>query len=152
MPEIFLHQELFDYFMKGFLMKLFELDFYINNIRILGIIAIIIGMGAWVTEWMGWVYICPFCRAQRTIIAILGLFMFLPHAKHFLVKYSTSILGFYGLFVASSQHFRGWVAIQRGDRNFLTENWWIDSLILSFLAICIIVAQVWLIFLNKKRQ
>ena len=131
-------------------MKLLELDFYIDNIRILGIIAIIVGMGAWVTDWMGWVYVCPFCRAQRTVIAVLGLFMTFPHTKHFLLRYVTCILGFYGTFVASSQHFRGWVAIQKGERTGLIDNWWMDSWLLSFFAICIIVAQVWLIFLNKK--
>lgn len=133
-------------------MRLFELDFYLDNIRILGMIAIIVGMGAWVMDWMGWVYVCPFCRAQRTVIAILGIFMLLPHTKHFLIKYITSILGFYGLVVASNQHFRGWASIQSGKRGFISENWWIDSWILSFFAICIIVAQVWLIFLNRNNK
>ena len=131
-------------------MKLFELDFYLDNMRILGVIAIIVGMGAWVMDWMDWVYVCPFCRAQRTVIVILGLFMLLPDTKHFIIKYITCILGFYGLHVASAQHFRGWVSIQRGDRGFLSETWWIDSWILSFFAISIIVAQVWLIFLNRN--
>jgi len=133
-------------------MKLFELDFYLDNIRILGVIAIIVGMGAWVMDWMDWVYVCPFCRAQRTVIAILGVFMLLPNTKHFIIKYITCILGFYGLHVASAQHFRGWVSIQRGDRGFLSENWWIDSWILSFFAISIIVAQVWMIFLNRNNE
>lgn len=131
-------------------MRLFELDFYLDNLRILGIIAIIVGMGAWVMDWMDWVYVCPFCRAQRTVIAVLGLIMTLPQTKHFIIKYISCILGFYGLHVASAQHFRGWVGIQRGDRGFISENWWIDSWVLSFFAICIIVAQVWLIFLNKN--
>lgn len=133
-------------------MQLFELDFYLRNIRILGVIAIIVGLGAWATEWMGWVYVCPFCRAQRTVIAILGGFMILPHTKHFIIRYITSILGFYGAFVASSQHFRGWVAIQRGEKNGLSETWWIDPWLLSFLAVCIIIAQIWLIFLNKNEN
>lgn len=131
-------------------MKLLELDFYLNNIRILGVIAIIVGMGAWVLDWMDLVYVCPFCRAQRTVIAILGLLMTLPHTKHFIIRYMSCILGFYGLHVASAQHFKGWISIQKGDRGFFIETWWIDSWMLSFFAICIIIAQVWLIFLNRN--
>lgn len=133
-------------------MKLLELDFYLDNIKILGVIAIIVGMGAWVMDWMDWVYVCPFCRAQRTVIAILGVFMLLPNTKHFIIKYITCVLGFYGLHVASAQHFRGWVSIQRGERGFISESWWIDSWILSFFAISIIVAQVWLIFINRNNE
>ncbi len=132
-------------------MKLFELDFYLDNIRILGLIAFIVGMGAWVMDWMDWVYVCPFCRAQRTVIAILGIFMMLPHTKHFIPRYITCILAGYGLIVAGNQHFRGWVAIQREERGFWIESWWIDPWILSFFAICIMVAQTWLIFLNKNK-
>ena len=131
-------------------MKLLELDFYLDNIRILGIIAIVIGMGAWVMDWMGWVYVCPFCRVQRTTIALLGLFMTLPHTNHLIIRYVTCIFGFFGIGVASAQHFLGWVAIQKGEKTGLTEQWWIDSWMLSFFAICIIIAQVWLVFLNKN--
>ncbi|MBT6033896.1 MAG: hypothetical protein HOH19_15090 [Kordiimonadaceae bacterium] len=131
-------------------MKLLELDFYLDNIRILGVIAIIIGMGAWVMDWMDWVYVCPFCRVQRTSIALLGLFMTLPHTKHFIIRYITCIFGFFGTAVAGAQHFLGWVSIQKGEKTGLSEQWWLDSWLLSFFAICIIIAQVWLIFLNKN--
>ena len=98
------------------MIRLFDLDWYLENIRILGVIAILIGVGTWVMDLTGAVYICPFCRAQRTVILILGIFMTTPGASHFILKYATSILGVYGLIVASNQHFRGWVAIQRGER------------------------------------
>ena len=131
--------------------KLFELEFYLDNIRTLGIIAILVGAGTWIMEFTDLVYVCPFCRAQRTVILILGIFMTLPNTKHFILRYITCILSGYALVVASNQHFRGWVSIQRGERGLITENWWIDSWTLSFFAICIITAQVWLIFLNKNK-
>lgn len=130
--------------------KLFELDFYLENIRILGILGILVGIGTWVMDFTDLVYVCPFCRAQRTVILVLGIFMTLPNTKHFILRYFTSILGFYGLLVAGNQHFRGWVSIQRGEFSF-GEQWWLNSWMLSFFAICIITAQVWLIFLNKKK-
>lgn len=130
--------------------KLFELDFYLENIRILGILGILVGIGTWVMDFTDLVYVCPFCRAQRTVILVLGIFMTLPSTSHFILRYFTSILGFYGLLVAGNQHFRGWVSIQRGEFSF-GEQWWLNSWMLSFFAICIITAQVWLIFLNQKK-
>ena len=59
-------------------MKLFELPTYTNNIRTIGFIAIVICLGAWALEWAGAVYICPYCRVQRTVIGILGLLLILP--------------------------------------------------------------------------
>jgi hypothetical protein len=132
-------------------MHLFNLEFYLKNIRILGVIAIIVGLGAWIMDLMGYVYICPFCRAQRTVIAILGLVMILHPLRHFILLYITSILGFYGTFVASSQHFRGWVSIQQGKFNW-HDPWYLEPFMLSFFAICIIIAQVWLIFLSQSEN
>ena len=130
-------------------MQLFQLDFYLKNIRILGIIAIVIGIGTWAMDIFGYVYVCPFCRAQRTTILILGIFMTLPSTSHFILRYIVSILGFYGMVVAANQHFRGWVAIQTGDFTWGAQ-WYLNPWMLSFFAICIIGAQVWLIFLNRK--
>jgi hypothetical protein len=42
------------------------------------------------------------------------------------------------------------VTNQKGEKTGLSEQWWIDSGLLSFFAICIIIAQVWLVFLNKN--
>ncbi|MCC3862340.1 hypothetical protein [Pseudemcibacter aquimaris] len=131
------------------MIRLFDLDWYLENIRILGVIAILIGIGTWAMDFTGAVYVCPFCRAQRTVILLLGIFMTLPGASHFILKYVTSILGVYGLIVASNQHFRGWVRIQQGEFTW-GEQWYLNSWMLSFFAICIITAQVWLLFLKKK--
>jgi hypothetical protein len=130
--------------------KLFELEFYLENIKLIGVLTILVGVGTWAMDIFDLVYICPFCRAQRTVILILGIFLTLPGTSHFILRYITSILGFYGLMVAGNQHFRGWVAIQRGEFSF-GEQWYLNSWMLSFFAICIITAQVWIIFLNKKK-
>ncbi len=131
------------------MIRLFDLEWYLDNIRILGVIAILVGVGTWAMDIFDLVYVCPFCRAQRTVILILGIFMTLPNTSHFILRYITSILAFYGLVVASNQHFRGWVSIQRGEFSW-GEQWYLNTWLLSFSAICIIIAQVWLIFLNRK--
>ena len=87
---------------------MFHYDFYQQNIRILGVIAILVSLGAWAMDWLDVVYACPFCQVQRTVIGLLGVLMLLA-SSHFIVKYVASVIGFFGTGVAMMQHFRGWV-------------------------------------------
>jgi len=93
---------------------MFRYDFYQNNIRILGGIAIIVSLGAWAMDWLELVYACPFCQVQRTVIGLLGAIMLLA-SSNFIVKYFASVIGFFGAGVAMMQHFRGWVRIHKGE-------------------------------------
>ena len=68
-------------------MSVFDLSFWRERLRLLGFVAIVIGAGAWVTEFIGAVYICPYCRVQRTVILLLGVIMVLPFAGHWIAKY-----------------------------------------------------------------
>lgn len=63
-------------------MSVLDLSFGQSRMRLLGTVAILIGGGAWMMEFAGAVYICPYCRVQRTVIMLLGLLMVLPFA-HF---------------------------------------------------------------------
>ena len=65
-------------------MEFLELAFWQRHQRALGLTAIIIGAGAWGMEFAGTVYICPYCRVQRTVILLLGVIMVLPFSKHWL--------------------------------------------------------------------
>lgn len=125
-----------------------NLDFYLKNIRILGIIAIIVCAGAWATDLYELTYKCPYCRAQRTVIGILGLIMLIG-SSHFILKYIASVFGFFGAGIAMMQHFNGWKRIHGGKFEF-HDPIYFDSFILSFLALFIIGAQVWIIALNKR--
>ncbi|MEH6637394.1 MAG: hypothetical protein V7700_17875, partial [Halioglobus sp.] len=60
------------------MMGLLDIGFWQRHQRTLGVIAIAVGVGAWTMELTGAVYICPYCRVQRTVIAILGVIMVLP--------------------------------------------------------------------------
>ena len=126
---------------------MFRYEFYQKNIRALGIIAIIVALGAWSLDWFEVVYKCPFCRVQRTVIGLLGVVM-LTGSTHFIIKYFSTVFGFFGLAVAASQHFRGWVNVHKGEFEWHSPLY-LDAFLLSFLAICIIVAQLWIICLRK---
>ena len=130
-------------------MSLFDLDFWQRHQRSLGIIAIAIGLGAWAMEFAGAVYICPYCRVQRTVIAILGIIMVLPIAHHWISKYLASVIGFLGAVVAVNQNFMGWMKISKGEFAF-SEQLYIDPFILSSGALFIIIGQLWLILGKDK--
>lgn len=127
---------------------MFRYEFYQENIRALGIIAIIVSLGAWSLDWFEIVYKCPFCRVQRTVIGLLGVVM-VTGTSHFIIKYFATVLGFFGAGVAVTQHFRGWVNVHKGEFVW-RDPIYLDSFILSFLALCIIIAQVWIICLRTK--
>ena len=100
-------------------------------------------------EFAGTVYICPYCRVQRTVIALLGFIMILPFARHWILQYLASVIGFLGAVVAVNQNFMGWVKISKGEFAF-NEQLYIDPFLLSSGALFIIIGQLWLI-LGKDR-
>ena len=69
-------------------------------------------------EFVGTVYICPYCRVQRTVILLLGVAMILPFTHHWIMRYLASVVGFLGAVVAVNQNFMGWVKISKGTFAF----------------------------------
>ena len=130
-------------------MGFLELAFWQRHQPALGLIAIIIGAGAWGMEFAGTVYICPYCRVQRTVILLLGVIMILPFSKHWISRYVASVMGFMGAVVAVNQNFMGWVKISKGEFAF-NEQLYIDPFLLSAGSLFIIIGQLWLI-LSKER-
>lgn len=123
---------------------LLDLHFWRQNQRLLGIIAIAIGVGAWSMEFAGTVYVCPYCRVQRTVILLLGLMMVLPISRHWIIQYLASVIGFMGAVVAVNQNFMGWAKISKGTFAF-SEQLYVDPFLLSGGALFIIIGQLWLI-------
>ena len=125
-------------------MGFLELAFWQRHQPALGLIAIVIGAGAWGMEFAGTVYICPYCRVQRTVILLLGVIMILPFSKHWISRYVASVMGFMGAVVAVNQNFMGWVKISKGEFAF-NEQLYIDPFLLSAGSLFIIIGQLWLI-------
>jgi len=132
-------------------MNLLNLDTYTTNIRIIGIIAIVICVVAWTVDLMGWTYVCPFCRTQRTVIGLLGILLMFPNPGHWIVRYVGTVFGILGLVVGATQHFRGWAKISAGEFSF-HEPIYFDSFLLSGAALFIITGQVFLLFLSQTKS
>ena len=130
-------------------MGFLELAFWQRHQPALGLIAIIIGAGAWGMEFAGTVYICPYCRVQRTVILLLGVIMVLPFSKHWISRYVASVMGFMGAVVAVNQNFMGWVKISKGEFAF-NEQLYIDPFLLSAGSLFIIIGQVGLILSDAR--
>lgn len=130
-------------------MNLLDLQFWYRQQRALGLIGIVIGLGAWSMEFTGAVYVCPYCRVQRTVILLLGCVMLLPSPRHWMATYVASVVGFLGAVVAVNQNFMGWVKISKGEFAF-NENLFIDPFLLSTGSLFIILAQLWLILGSSR--
>ncbi|MBU2970938.1 hypothetical protein KO527_16420 [Pseudoalteromonas sp. C2R02] len=125
-------------------MKTFEIKTIIEKRHWIGFLAIVICIVAWTMELIGSVYICPYCRVQRTVIGILGVILLLPFASHWFVKYMAIIFGFFAAVVASNQHFMGWKKISSGEFQF-NDNILIDPFLLSGFALGAIIAMTCII-------
>ncbi|MEO1039102.1 MAG: hypothetical protein AAFX09_06105 [Pseudomonadota bacterium] len=114
----------------------------------LGLTAIAICAWAWWVELAGFTYVCPFCRVQRTVIGILGLMLLAPAYGHWVVRYLSATIGFFGAAVASNQHFGGWARISSGEFE-LHDPFYFDPFLLSGAALFIIPALVLLLWTPK---
>ena len=115
----------------------------------IGVAAIAISVWAWSVELAGFTYVCPFCRVQRTIIGILGLMMLIPAGYgHWLVRYISLVLSFFGAVVAANQHFAGWARISSGEFE-LHDPFYYDPVLLSGAALFIMSALVLLLWVPK---
>lgn len=129
-------------------MAFIDLQFWQRNQFALGLVAILIGAGAWGMEFAGTVYICPYCRVQRTVILLLGVMMILSFSHHWVMKYFASVIGFLGAVVAVNQNFMGWVKISKGEFAF-NEQLYIDPFLLSSGSLFIIIGQLWLLLTKR---
>ncbi|MDO6838557.1 hypothetical protein Q4602_03680 [Paraglaciecola chathamensis] len=130
-------------------MKFLQLNTYSTHSKIVGLVAIVISLVAWTSDLSGMVYICPYCRAQRTVIGILGLMLISPSATHWIAKYIGLVIGFFGATVAANQHFMGWKKISAGTFEF-KENLVIDPFLLSGLALFGIIGLTYLLLFSDK--
>ncbi|HRP71801.1 MAG TPA: hypothetical protein PK743_04075 [Luteimonas sp.] len=122
-----------------------SLDTLHRHIRLIAAFAILASLATWTVDIAGLVYNCPFCRAQRTVIGLLGLLMLLPDLRHWLLRWLAAVLASLGLVVAGTQHFAGWRRINAGEFKF-AEPWIIDPFLLSGAAIFAITGLVLLIY------
>ncbi|ALU45710.1 disulfide bond formation protein B [Pseudoalteromonas rubra] len=128
---------------------LFELETYTRHAKWLGLVAIGVSILAWTVELMGVVYVCPYCRVQRTVIGLLGLMLFTGAGRHWMGKYAAMVMGFFGAVVAANQHFMGWKKISAGKFEF-HETLIVDPFLLSGFAMTAIIGLVWLITRQQK--
>lgn len=132
-------------------MTLLQLDTYKQHSRLVAVFALVVSVGAWSLELADLVYVCPYCRVQRTVIGILGLILLLPFASHWIAKYIALVVGSLGVVVGGTQHFMGWKKISAGEFSF-ADNIAIDPFLLSGLAVTMIIGLVALIIMSEPKS
>lgn len=120
------------------------------NKMIVGGVAVLISVLTWSVELMDLVYVCPFCRTQRTVIGLLGILILLPTMVHWISRWFSGVFAALGLVVAGTQHFRGWVRIMNGEFEW-GENWYVNSWMLSGFAMFIITGLLLYIWTHRAQ-
>ncbi len=124
------------------------LNWLYANRMIVGGVAVLISVFTWSVDLMDLVYVCPFCRTQRTVIGLLGILYLLPTATHWISRWVATVLAGFGFAVAARQHFGGWANIMSGKFEW-GEQWWVNSWMPSGFAMFIITGLVLLIWTHK---
>lgn len=127
-----------------------DLDTLMRYRTQVAVFAIVVSVVTWGTELLGLVYVCPFCRVQRTVIGLLGLLL-LANPQHWLNRWVSSSLAVLGLVVASMQHFNGWRAIMSGEFSW-GQYWYANAWMLSGFAIGIITGLILYLWAWKPVQ
>lgn len=133
-------------------MENFLFNFLSKNVRLIGIIFISVGVIAWAMELSGLVYICPYCRVERSVITLLGMIMFLRLWRQELILFSANILAFFGAVVAVNQNFMSLNKISSGDFSVFFEPIYENPFLISLAALVAILLQITtvnIIALNK---
>ncbi|WP_337661348.1 hypothetical protein [Erythrobacter sp. Alg231-14] len=126
-------------------------DFLLRYRLWVGLAAIALCAATWAVDLFEIVYQCPFCRAQRTVIGLLGLLLILPNPAHWSARYLSVVFSVFGLSVGATQHFRGWARIMGGEFEW-GDQWYLNSWLLSGFAIFIIVALLMLIWSYQRPE
>lgn len=122
-----------------------------RHLRLIAALAIALSVFTWAVDLAGLVYNCPFCRAQRTVIGVLGLLMLVPDPRHWLVRWLAATFAAFGLIVGVTQNFSHWRRINAGEFR-LAEAWWVDPFLLSGAAIFIISGLILLLWSWRPAQ
>lgn len=120
-----------------------------RNIRAIGVLAILICVATWAADLAGYVYECPYCRVQRSVIGLLGMIALSPNPGHWLARYIAAVLAVLGTVVGATQHFNGWKKIFAGKFE-LGEQWYLNSFLLSGFALFIMTGLVLLFFSYRR--
>jgi hypothetical protein len=136
---------------KGILMDKTLFNFLLSNKRLVGAVAIVICIATWALELSALVYVCPYCRAQRTVIGILGLFLLLSNTRHWISLYLSSAIAAFGFIVATDQHFSHWKKIMAGSFEW-GSHWYMHPWLLSGCALLLISALILLIWARPPAQ
>jgi hypothetical protein len=108
-------------------------------VRLFGYFSILVCIVTWSLELRGVVFSCPYCQVQRTAIGLVGLLMVI--GSHSLIsRYLILLIGFFGAHVAATQLFN----------NFNKKAFNEEFIYLSACALIILIAQMMVVFGNKK--
>lgn len=121
------------------------LDLLLENLRALGVLAILLCVGTWTIDLLGWVHPCVYCRTQRTAIGVVGFLMLFPDPRQWAVRYVAVGVCFLGANVSCAQLFLVIRHINDG------EPFGMVNLIMATGALFTMLGQTLLLFTPEDR-
>ncbi len=117
-----------------------------RNLRLLGVVAILVCLSTWAIDLGGLVHECVYCRTERTAIGLVGVLMLLPDPRQWWVRWPGAVFCFFGAHVAVAQLFLIVKSINSGDA-FGKLN-----LFMASGALFTLCGQALLLFMREERK
>lgn len=121
-------------------------DWARGNLRLLGVLAILVCLVTWGIDLVGWVYKCPYCRVQRSAIGAVGVLMVLPDPRVWWIRYGAVAVCVLGVNVASAQLFLVFRNLTSGQPSNPL------NLVLATGALFVLVGQALILFTGKPEN
>ena len=122
------------------------LGFLDRNLRLLGILAVLVCAVTWWIDLAGLVHECVYCRTQRTAIGLVGLIMVFPDPRRWWLRYPALCIGILGAHVAAAQLFLVIRNLSSGEPSNPM------NLILATGALGVLVGQALLLWMPPKSE
>ena len=119
------------------------LEFLLANLRLLGVFSILLCVGTWALDLLGWVHPCVYCRTQRTAIGLVGVILLLPNPEHWVARYIAAVVCFFGANISCAQIFLVVKHINAG------EPFGVVNLVMASGALFTMMGQALLLFAKR---
>lgn len=118
-------------------------DWLCGNLRLLGLLAVIVSIVTWIVDLSGLTHVCPYCRMERSAIGIVGILMMLPDPRLWWIRYGGLVVCFLGAHVAAAQLFLVFRNLTSGQPSDPV------NLVLATGALFILVGQALLLYSRR---
>jgi disulfide bond formation protein DsbB len=117
-----------------------------DNLKLLGVVAILLCVVTWALDLAGLVHPCVYCRTQRTAIGLAGVIFLFPNPRQWWLLWGAAVICFFGANISVAQLFLIVRHVNDG------ETFGVVNLVMASGALFTLTGQALLLFTRPSRE